>query len=737
MATIGTTYFGEIANVLLDVQAEFVLLGLAIATNLLFFSKFNLFGSKAKKVVDENPTKRRSKFYATPNSGLGSLKAAIKAGDAKAAMARFEEIHTSGPHTGSSAHADQLVKLAANSGSLSELLALFSKLGLLSSTLEFILTESAEKGDAGMLKEAQELGRSQGIKFTAGVYQALLKGAIACGTQREAEQFMSEAQRNDAANMATYNVFLLAQLKWCKGRLSKVHEVLESMVKAGFKPNAATFNKLMDEAITSNVVDVWNIINEMKAFRTKPDQVTCRLLLKGWSPNSKKITLDKIMDVLEDVDILEGEMGERLFSFVVDAAGRLGRADLVKRLLKKQQNSRISTIKHAHTYGSVIRAYGYVEDVKGARDTWNAMKKQQVVPINVTLGCMVEALVTNGDVEGGYKVLQEVRQDEKTASLVNAIMYGSVLKGFSHNQRFDRVWQVYEEMVSQKLEFSMTTYNALIDTCAQSGELARIPALLKGIQAQGLKMCIITYSTIIKAYCKQNLLDKAFDLFDEVEKSGEFQPDEIMYNTLLDGCARQAVYERGMELFERMKQSGVRPTNFTLSVLVKLANRGKKIEVAFSLCDELSTKYGFRLSIHVFNNLMQTCINHNDLPRAIGVFERMLQERVRPDAHIYRVLLRACVEKHARTEAASLLRAGMGLKEPHPQLAKYGTDFIQPQGGLPGDLISEILWGITDTRNPTNERIAASLLLELSTFRNLKLDPKLRLKLASHMSAMS
>merc|ERR1719261_1198328 len=98
---------------------------------------------------------------------------------------------------------------------------------------------------------------------------------------------------------------------------------------------------------------------------------------------------------------------------------------------------------------------------------------QHIAPISVTLGCMVEALVTNGDIEGGYELIQEMRASEKTAPLVNAVMYGSIVKGFSHNKSFSRMWQVYDEMVSQKLQFSMVTYNTLIDACARSGELSR------------------------------------------------------------------------------------------------------------------------------------------------------------------------------------------------------------------------------------------------------------------------
>ena len=51
-----------------------------------------------------------------------------------------------------------------------------------------------------------------------------------------------------------------------------------------------------------------------------------------------------------------------------------------------------------------------------------------------------------------------------------------------------------------------------------------------------------------------------------------------------------------------MQEAGVRPSNFTLSVLVKLASRSHRLERALELCEEISRKCRFRLNIHVYNN---------------------------------------------------------------------------------------------------------------------------------------
>jgi pentatricopeptide repeat protein len=344
---------------------------------------------------------------------------------------------------------------------------------------------------------------------------------------------------------------------------------------------------------------------------------------------------------------------------------------------------------------------------------------------------MVEAVVSNGDPEAGYELIQDMMADEQCRPLVNAVIYCSVLKGFSHQKRFDRVWAVYEEMLRHKLQFSIVTFNTLVDACSRSNEMNRIPDLLQSMVSQGIEPNLITYSAILKGYCQENRLEEAFELMEGMLQTTKFKPDEIMYNTLLDGCARQGLYDRGMRLLGEMENVGVRPSNFTLSVLVKMASRSKRLARAFELCEQLSTKYGFRLNVHVYGNLIQACIVHKDNKRAFEVLESLAKDRIRPDVRVYSLLLRACVAAGQAAEAAGLVRAAVGLRGVHPRLMGFDAKLLQPQGGLPPALLSEVLEGISGAPC-RDERLAVALLKDLRSKPNVKLDPKLQLRLTAH-----
>jgi pentatricopeptide repeat protein len=300
-----------------------------------------------------------------------------------------------------------------------------------------------------------------------------------------------------------------------------------------------------------------------------------------------------------------------------------------------------------------------------------------------------------------------------------------VLKGFSHQKKYESVWKVHREMVEEKLQFSITTYNTLIDVCARSGNMGCVEGFLEEMSTLKIEPNVITYSTILKGYCQENRLDKAFDLLQDMKKTAQFRPDEITYNTLLDGCARHGYYERGMALLEDMQAAKVAPSNFTLSVLVKLCNRGKRLEMAFELCSNLSKKYNLKLNVHVYNNLMHACTQHGDLPRALTVFQELLRERIRPDPRSYGVLVRGSLAACETQGAASILRAAAGLAHGHPQLAAFEASALRPSEALPAELLAEVLEDLAKRDNGLTMR----LLQDLRSVPGIRLDQRLSARL--------
>merc|ERR1719515_120482 len=125
------------------------------------------------------------------------------------------------------------------------------------------------------------------------------------------------------------------------------------------------------------------------------------------------------------------------------------------------------------------------------------------------------------------------------------------------------------------MELSIVTYNTLLDACARSGRMDQLPIILGDMKAGRVKPNVITYSTMLKGHCQNGNIQAGFAILDQMKKDAHLKPDEIMYNSLLDGCAQNNLVDEGLRLLEEMQNEGVAPSNFTLSILVKLMNRAR------------------------------------------------------------------------------------------------------------------------------------------------------------------
>jgi len=255
------------------------------------------------------------------------------------------------------------------------------------------------------------------------------------------------------------------------------------------------------------------------------------------------------------------------------------------------------------------------------------------------------------------------------------------------------------------MELSIVTYNSLIDACARSGEMHRVQPLLEGMSRHHIAPNVITYSTVIKGYCSADCLDDAFKLLHDMKQDSKICPDEVTYNTLLDGCARYGLFDRGMSVLKEMRDAGVPPSNYTLSVLVKLATRAKQPGKAFELCDSMCQEFGIRPNVHVYNNLIQaaTCCSKGtsharsggrDLQTALQTVVQMFANNVSPDARTYVLLLRCCLAAEQPEQALQLLRSASGLCDRHPALKDFIS--IAPLRNGPSVLPQEVLTEVFD-----------------------------------------
>merc|ERR1719276_394967 len=312
----------------------------------------------------------------------------------------------------------------------------------------------------------------------------------------------------------------------------------------------------------------------------------------------------------------------------------------------------------------MIKAYGQAHDVDQVWALWEEMGKREVRPTSITLGCMVEALVMNRCADQAWQLAQKLWNDDTQKSLLNTVIYSTILKGFAMAKRPDRLMALYEEMRERDIACNTITYNTMLNAFAQCGAMHRVPELLEDMKAATppVEPDIVTYSTMVKGFCASGELDN-------------------------------------------MRDSGVTPSNYTLSIMVKLLGRARRLNQAFTMVKGLCEEHNFRANIQVYTCLIQACFHNRHPMKALALHDQLVEERCVPDQKTYVALVRGCLQAGVVDKAEAVVRCAFHCS---------GHDIQQADGPAPGvdnSCLQEVIARLgpnSDAARSLQEDVAAS-----------------------------
>lgn len=138
------------------------------------------------------------------------------------------------------------------------------------------------------------------------------------------------------------------------------------------------------------------------------------------------------------------------------------------------------------------------------------------------------------------------------------------------------------------------------------------------------------------------------------------EPDAVLYNSVLDGCAHQQLRNLTERVLADMEgPGGIAPSNYTLSILVKLYGRCKDMRKVHEVVESYPKQYGFKLNAKVYTCLMSAFISASQLNQALEVFQEMKDAGCTPDAKTYHTILSGCLRQGNVGSAVMLVNAAL------------------------------------------------------------------------------
>merc|ERR1719191_1654556 len=253
--------------------------------------------------------------------------------------------------------------------------------------------------------------QTSGVQLTSLAYNALLDSCVQCGKVNVALQHFKEMKDLGLVDVVSYNTLLKAYLK--QGQIAKARKLLTEMAESDIEANQVTYNEMLNALVAvKDRKEMWALVREMNSMGMRPNSVTCSIILKSLTAHSAP---DDVRQAMSLIDNLHEDMDEVLFASVIEACVRVGQLDLLSSKLQQYAGLGGLAGLTAPTYGSMIKAYGRARDIERVRELWQEMRRRHVAPTSITLGCMVDALVSNGMPDEAHDLVKEIRDESEFA----------------------------------------------------------------------------------------------------------------------------------------------------------------------------------------------------------------------------------------------------------------------------------------------------------------------------------
>merc|ERR1719395_126736 len=262
---------------------------------------------------------------------------------------------------------------------------------------------SREQDLEGAMQVFRKL-QSSGAQLTPLVYNALLDSCVQAGKVGLALQHFEEMKAQGLVDVVSYNTLLKAYLR--NNQIAKARGLLDEMHSVGIPANQVTYNEMLNALVSvKDRKGMWGLVSDMDAQGMRPNSVTCSIILKSLAGHSAPQDIRRAMEL---IDRMDEDMDEVLFASVIEACVRIGQLDLLSQKLQQYASKGGLAGLTAPTYGSMIKAYGRARDIERVRELWGEMRRRNVKPTSITLGCMVDALVTNAQPDEALTLVQEI-----------------------------------------------------------------------------------------------------------------------------------------------------------------------------------------------------------------------------------------------------------------------------------------------------------------------------------------
>lgn len=333
----------------------------------------------------------------------------------------------------------------------------------------------------------------------------------------------------------------------------------------------------------------------------------------------------------------ERNFSEELYSAFIQSAVRVGKVDVVERLLREMKRSglvpslkfwqitlkMLSSRKHFSTCLSIHSLFG-----------------RKLPTDKVIFSCFINAALEVGSPDVARTMLE--KYSEAGLDAKDHVLF---FRTYVALKDVDSAEAVFHKLDA---EITPLMLNLLLLTCVSAGQTERALKLLheanhieKREGAEKTIVDVVSFNTVIKGFSHGGAPSKAFDCLHEMSAKG-IDPDDITFGTLLDACITDNNVGAASEIVNIVMKSNRPVDTIMCTSFIKGLVRANCLHKALELCEEMKQRKGASPDIVTYSVLIKALVDQHDLDRALSLVEDMKVAGHLPDDIILTHLLEGC-----------------------------------------------------------------------------------------------
>jgi len=338
-------------------------------------------------------------------------------------------------------------------------------------------------------------------------------------------------------------------------------------------------------------------------------------------------------------------------------------------------------------YGNMIRCASMTNDCELALALVQELRELGASIDTVVYNTVLAACVAADRVEEARILLGEM---EAVGGVTDVITYNLLAKGYAKAGHINRCFQLFDQMLGQNIKPSQVTYGILLDCCINMNEVNKAAEVFDRMTNEGCEMNTVLYTILIKGFARAGQVDQAMHVYEQMrtgrsvppdlitfsilikancddrrleaalqllEAMLEFKlkPDEVIFNNLLGGCVKESNAELAKRIYEDMIAAGIRPSNATFSILIRLYSQCRLLDEAVDMLQREPAAQGVSPGPQVFSQLVLCCLRERQGRRAVEVYKLLLEHSSPISAATHSSILGMCVKLNMLDTGAEIL----------------------------------------------------------------------------------